>query len=516
VAAGALWAGAAAPTATRAAAAAPAPRPNIVVVTTDDQDAASVTPRTMPNVDRLLRRPGTEFTDFVASGPLCCPSRAAMLTGQYGHNNGVLWNGPGGYPSLRDKRNTLPVWLARAGYRTAHVGKYLNDYAKATGRPNRVAPGWSQWHTILEPVQYYDYVLRVNGTARRYNHRATDYLTRVLNATAVRLVERYAPRPAPPYLQLDQFAPHRSGWVDRRCRRFPTPDPRDAGLFRNEPVPRSPSFDEQDVSDKPSFVSARPPLSPADRTAVAREQGCRLASLRAVDRGVGQVAAALARAGELDDTVFIFTSDNGWLQGQHRIPSGKIYPYEEDARLPLIVRLPRRLAPAGGTPRTNAAPVANIDLAPTILALARAKPCDGSGCRVLDGRSLLPLLRGRPSAWPSQRGILLELKATFGQAPPLTPCDFQGVRAGQRVYLEHHSSTGPPDAPSGSRCEPHEERELYDLGRDPFQLDNIAAPAGATQVPADQAQLAARLARLRDCAGIGGRDPRPSSGHYCE
>jgi arylsulfatase A-like enzyme len=127
-------------------------RPNIIVIQTDDQDPASLSRRVMPHVVKLLGRHGTKFTDYIASGPLCCPSRAVMLTGQYGHNNGVLWNAPDPYGDLRGKHNTLPVWLRRAGYRTAHLGKYFNLYARATGDPNEVAPGWEKWYTALEPL----------------------------------------------------------------------------------------------------------------------------------------------------------------------------------------------------------------------------------------------------------------------------------------------------------------------------------------------------------------------------
>ena len=151
-------------------------QPNIIVIQTDDQNPASLTPQTMPNVLRDIAGKGTTFTDYIDSGPLCCPSRAVLLTGQYGHNNGVMWNNPA-YADLRQKDNTLPVWLQQAGYVTAHVGKYLNLYGLATGHPNQVAPGWDQWDTVLEPVggphplaptPYYNYVLRVNGDAVQY------------------------------------------------------------------------------------------------------------------------------------------------------------------------------------------------------------------------------------------------------------------------------------------------------------------------------------------------------------
>jgi N-acetylglucosamine-6-sulfatase len=487
------------------------PKPNIVVVQTDDQDAASLSSRTMPAVARLLQASGTTFTDYVVSGPLCCPSRAVLLTGQYGHNNGVQWNNPGGYVDLRAKHNTLPAWLRRAGYRTAHIGKYLNLYHRAVSDPNAVAPGWDDWQTVLEPVLYYDYVLRDNGRAIRYGSAPDDHLTRVLNRRARRVVERLARKPAPFFLSVDHFAPHRSG-PDPGCPIGPAPDPADRDLFPREPLPRPPSFDEANVDDKPSFVALRPRLSPERIAALRREHRCRLASLRGVDRGVAAIHAALRRAGELENTVLVFTSDNGWLDGQHRVPGAKVLPFEETLRVPLVVRLPSRLRPGGG-PSRSAAPTANVDLAPTLLALAGARACVGEGaCRTLDGRSLLPLLRGQTGTWPRERGTLLELEIPRRRAPALHPCDYEGIRAEGRVLIEHHSATGR----QRGACRPTSERELYDLRRDPFELTNLAAPLGEGAPGAREPVLEARLARLRDCAGIAGRDPLPPSGSHCE
>ncbi len=500
-------------TAPEASAAYPQPRPNIVLITTDDQETASLNPRVMPNVSRLLASTGTTFSDAVVSGPLCCPSRAVMLTGQYGHNNGVMWNVPGGYEDLRDKANTLPTWLRRAGYRTAHVGKYLNGYLQAAADTDAPGPGWDEWHTVLEPVNYYNYVLRVNGSARHYGGRANDYLTRVLNQTAAGLIERHAPARQPLFLQVDHLAPHRWGQRDSRCDHYATPDPSDHSLFADEALPTPPSFDEAEVSDKPSFVRERPPIDATVRSEMKREHGCRLASLRAVDRGVARIQETLRRIGELDNTVLIFTSDNGWLAGQHRIPADKVYPYEEALRVPLVVLLPPRLREAAGQPRTSRAAVANVDLVPTILALAGARPCRAAGaCRVLDGRSLLPLLRGQAGAWPADRGVLLELEVPSGRARPFTPCDYEGVRSQGRVYLQHHSATG---ADRGL-CREVSDRELYRLGDDPFQLSNLFPAGPGTPERSVERELATRLGRLRNCSGQAGRDPLPRSGDYCE
>jgi arylsulfatase A-like enzyme len=142
------------------AAAATQSQPNVIVVVTDDMPMLFLSQATLPTTLGLLGAQGTTFQNSVVTTPLCCPSRAAFLSGQYGHNNGVLSNRPG-YSDLLSKRSTLPMWLRRAGYATVHLGRYLNGYAQKG--PNKVAPGWDEWYTALEPRNYYDYDLQANG-----------------------------------------------------------------------------------------------------------------------------------------------------------------------------------------------------------------------------------------------------------------------------------------------------------------------------------------------------------------
>lgn len=492
--------------------AAAATRPNTIVIQTDDQDAPSLNHRVMPRTVRYIQRPGTTFTDYIDSGPLCCPSRAVMLTGQYGHNNGVLWDNPNPYGDLRGKGNTLPVWLQRAGYRTVHIGKYLNNYATATGDPNAVAPGWDEWHTVLEPIDYYHYTLRNNGrSAVHYGGSRSDYLTSVLNDEAVRMVHRYVPRRQPLFMALDQYAPHNSVPHRGHCENAPSPAPRDYDLFRHAVVPRPPSWDEMNVSDKPPFVSERHRWGAAGDQIITARHRCRLESLREVDRGVGAIVNALRSEHELANTVIIFTSDNGYIEGLHRIIGGKVNPYEEVLHVPFAIRLPRSLRPSVGVPHRLSSTVANVDVAPTIAKLGRAAPCSAPGhCRVMDGRSMLGTIRTGGRLWPHHRAILLELKTE--RADPYTPCDYQGIRTSDQVYVEYHGWTGT----QRGACIHQEEVEHYDLQTDPFELQNLfPAPPGSEEATVEQ-ELAARLATLKDCAGIKGRDPEPASGHYCE
>jgi N-acetylglucosamine-6-sulfatase len=493
-----------------------AKRPNIVVVVTDDQTLASLNATTMPATVGLMGDGGTEFTNAVATTPLCCPSRATLLTGQYAHNHGTLANTPG-YEALRHKANTLPVWLERAGYVTAHVGKYLNRYKASVDDPAENPPGWEEWHTVLDPartfVRYYDYRLAENGKITRVGDRPRDYITRVINRRAVEMVRTYAPKRRPLYLQVDHRAPHTEAGTNSGppCGGLVPPDPRDTAAFSDEPLPRPPSFDEEDVSDKPSFVSRLPRLAPTTIATIERRYRCALASLVAVDRSVSKLVAALRRAGELDDTVIAFTSDNGFFFGEHRIPEQKTRPYEEALRVPLLIRVPERYrGGAAATPEVSE-PVSNVDLAPTILDLAGARPCRAAGrCRVMDGRSLRGLIGG-DAAWPADRAIVVEFDAG-PRARRALVCRYSGVRVEGAIYIRHTAAADP----ATGDCEPIDEVEHYDLAADPYELDNLHPPGSVAPDGTAEVALEQRLERLRDCAGIEGRDPRQRGRPYCE
>ena len=485
-------------------------KPNIILIVTDDQPASTLTPAVMPKTSRRLTRRGTTFSEAVATTPLCCPARASILTGQYGHNTGILENLPG-WPSLADRANTLPNWLRGAGYRTAHVGKWLHGYGEQTEKKNTVAPGWNQWHTFLA-LEYYDYKLRVNGGAKRYGDEPRDYLTRVLNRKATRLIKRQLPRRKPLYLQLEHLAPHSGSGGSGKCRQGAVPDPRDRKRFRRAPLPKPPSFNEADVSDKPSFASERPRLDGPDVKSITRRYRCALASLRAVDRGVGMISRAVRRAGERRNTAIILISDNGYFRGEHRMLRGKGLPYEESVRVPLVMLLPPRLA--GGQDRAVAEPVANLDLTPTILDLAGAQPCRRGECRTLDGRSLLDLAQGSAAGWPDDRALAIEFDKDGGSAPSYgDTCTYAGLRTPTRLFVDH---TELPNPDQGYACEPSPgAEELYHLDSDPFQLDNLAFtdPGGSA---AERTALRERLEDLRTCAGIAGRDPAPAGRANCE
>jgi N-acetylglucosamine-6-sulfatase len=490
---------AAAGTASAARPAEAAVPPNIVVIVTDDQTAASLDRHTMPATSRLLVDRGISFSQAIVSDPQCCPSRAAIYTGQYAHNNGVVSNVPG-YSMLRAKRRILPAWLNRVGYRTIHIGKYMNGVFQALRF--RPAPGWDRWLTATSPA-YYSPTFSIDGKARFFEG---GYLTSIENRMATRMIHRYAPAKRPFYLHLDQFGPHEGTGIEgKRCaERSAVPAPGDEGLFAGIPAPQPPNYDEEDVSDKPSFIQALPRLSAEVRMQTSMRYGCALASLREVDRGVADVFAALRDEGELRRTMVVFLSDNGYSFGEHRFPGGKGVPYEENLRVPLLMRPPASLHPSLAPGSTVAAPVANIDIAPTLLALAGTRPCMRGHCRTMDGRSLLPLLRGAAPAWTADRAIGIEF-AIDGEKRSLS-CAWHGMRTVDRVFVQHYLI---PDA-SGT-CVPGDEREMYDLESDPFELENLAGGGS----PAE-AEALLRSDRLHVCAGIAGRNRRTDGRPFCE
>ena len=232
-------------------------RPNIVVVMLDDLAPSQAHPRYLPRVSKLLRDQGTSFENAFLTTPLCCPSRAALLTGQYGHNNGVLTNS---YPALRDRRNVLPVWLQEAGYVTAHVGKFLNRYHHFRNR-TAVAPGWDQWYTELDTSEddYYDWDLSRNGKKIHYGHRNSDYAPRIFERSALRLIRRFVPGDKPLYLSSTRSPLIRAaGARGRAVRTARYPLPATWAGSRTRSFRARPRSTRPNVSDKPSFLRTQP------------------------------------------------------------------------------------------------------------------------------------------------------------------------------------------------------------------------------------------------------------------
>lgn len=473
-------------------------QPNIVLIMTDDQAFNSYSPDVMPETFERIVDPGTSFSDYIITTPLCCPSRATTITGQYGHNNGVLKND---YALLRDKENVLPVWLQRAGYNTAHIGKFMNAYERFPENPRVVAPGWDYWFTQLEKRAFYNWKASKNGKLKRYGTKDRDHLTVVTNRQATRWTKKMAASDDPFYLQLDYYAPHGARGRDNACASGPVPAPIDEGRFANAPLPKPPNYNEADVSDKPSFIQERPPISVEEEANITRRYRCVIESMRGVDRGIGEVMDEVEEAGEMEQTIFIFTSDNGYYFGEHRIPKGKLHGYEENVHMPIAWRVPAAYRDGARAEPVRDDPIANLDLAPTILDYAGATPCPEVGeCRTMDGRSLRSVLAGNESL-SQERAFVMEL----------FDCSYRAVRKLDNVYFEH--GRGP--IPTTGECAPTE-TEHYDLTDDPFQLQNLFPASRRSDDGHTQRDLEAELDLLVRCEGIEGRDPAPASGVYCD
>lgn len=477
-----------------APAAAAATKPNVVVLMTDDQTLRDLA--VMPRTRRDIGAAGTTFSRNYVSYPLCCPSRATLLTGRYAHNHAVRGNRPprGGYGRL-DKANTLPVWLQRAGYATAHIGKYLNGYGRDV--PADVPPGWTEWYGSVDGSTYlmWGYTLNENGTLRTYGQRTVEdpalYQTDVYRAKAVDFIQRRARRARPFYLSVAFLAPHAENG-QRRSEISVRPAPRHRGRFATKPLPRPPSFDEADVSDKPARLRALPRLTPAQVRRTTRNFRARQESLLAVDEAVEAIVAALRETGSLGRTYILFTSDNGFFGGEHRVPQGKYLVYDPSTHVPLLVRGPG--IPAGGR---SAELVSNVDLAPTIVAAAGARPT-----RAMDGRSLLPFARDprrrttRPilheGLAPSAGGDNDQDGTSERPAAESTAPGYTAIRTPRYLYVESYTS---PD------------RELYDLAADPFELRSLHRSARYART---RTALARELRRLRSCAGAACSAARPA------
>lgn len=462
-------------------------RPNIILILTDDLDNRVF--NRMPRLQSLLTDQGTTLTNNFVSIALCCPSRAAILRGQYGHNTRMFTNRPpgGGFETFFNQgleHSTVATWLQQAGYRTVLIGKYMNGYPGAAG-DTYVPPGWDEWYSPVGGMRYFDYRLNENGRIVTYGAAARDYLTDVMSRKANAFVRQAAAGTGTPFfMYIAPYAPHGPA----------TPAPRHEGSFPNANAPRTPSFDEEDMSDKPAWLQSHPPLTARQIDQIDELARKRRQSMLAVEDLLAGLIATLESTGQLSRTYIFFSSDNGFHQGQHRLKSGKNTAFEEDIQVPLVVRGPG--VPAGAVRRQLSV---NIDLAPTFAELAGAATPD-----FVDGRSLVSLIGADPPPNDSWRQALL-LEHGFPDETPASPAAidedgeedadpsaqaeppraapvFQGLRTASRLtYVEY--VTG--------------ERELYDLTTDPHQLQN----GYNTADPALIARLAAWLNVLRGCAG---------------
>lgn len=474
----------------------PVQPPNIVVIMADDLDVQSLQAAIdngplgngdtfMPNLKRFILTGASSFTNSFVTESLCCPSRSTFLTGLYPHNHGVLRNtGENGGFAAFDKAfkgsTPLPAWLQTIGYRTAHVGKYLNGYLDY-----KVVPGgWTEWQALVDNSTYcmYDYKISQNGKLLDFNDNAhpgqpdSEYQTDVLAGLAEEIVRSTDTRPL--FLSVAPLATH----VETLCADGsirPAPRHIDTVSLPLPQLPQVASFNEADMTDKPAWMQ---PLPLQNVAALQTLYNDRIAALRSIDDLIGKVGAALDEtAGRLNQTVFIFTSDNGYLLGQHRW-AGKVLLYEESIRVPLIIKVP---GIAG--PQTISQFALNNDLAPTIAELAGVTPAPA-----VDGQSLLPLLKGQQPTW--RKRFLVELPPAIGAGSSLQP--FFAVRRegpfgqpGGLVYGETLSVDGTSVT----------DVEFYDLAVDRYQENSLHGDNSQRRMRQRQ-QLKRALDALKTCA----------------
>jgi N-acetylglucosamine-6-sulfatase len=514
-------------------------KPNFVVIQTDDQTIdqlyATYTPPggapipAMPNTLAAIAGKGITFNRYYVPYPLCCPSRVSLLTGRYAHSHNVRGNvppngGATGFFFRQANSHNLATWLQAAGYRTIHVGKFLNGYGDEPFDDGKtVPPGWNAWHSVIKADThhyFYGYTLNNNGTlegpigdsgswdTREYGQRddfgcpfaplnglpclyATDVFTRIASE------EMFGtPAEQPFYVQLDYTAPH----GDFRRPAGPEPATRHYDSFAGAPYPHGPSegFNEGNVNDKPLFIREASYLSPTETHAYRVYYQKGLESLRGIDDGVQQIVNTLGAMGRLRNTYILFTSDNGFFYGEHRLTGGKFLAYEPATHMPLLIRGPG-IKPGSSTGEL----AANIDLAPTVLELAGA-----SADKSIDGRSLVPYMVD--PTLRTRRPILFEsfvetndVNAQGGQ--PLATRPGPGAARGTGSGEAGASLVAPPKDYIGIRLGPFKyiewpngEKELYDINKDPFELNNKVRDKNLFPI---RNFLSEELRRLATCVG---------------
>lgn len=480
------------PASSTAQAAVAARPPNIVLILADDLNEEVFNKNT--GLKTLLTDHGTLFRKYYTSVALCCPSRVATLRGQYAHNSGIFSNGApdGGFGKVYAdslESSTVATWLRAGGYKTALIGKYLNGYP-LSGAPHYIPAGWSEWYApnAGTPYAQFNYSLNENGTTVSYGSAESDYFVDVISRKTAGFIRRtVTANPSQPFfIYVAPTIPHGPA----------TPPARYADDYPGAQAPRTPSFNEADVSDKPAWVRSKALLTAAQKSTIDELYRKRRASLQAVEDLVRNVVDTLAATGQLDNTYIFFTSDNGFHQGQHRLTSGKNTAYEEDINVPLIVRGPG--VPAG---QINDKPVGNVDLAPTFAALAGvAAPA------FVDGRSLVPFLGGAtPPTWRlafllEHGGPSITLASDDGLLEPQDDFDVQALASGAPPVFVGIRTIATGDA-ALSRLTYVEydtgERELYDNADDPDQLANAYSSAPA----ALKARLSSWVGSLRHASG---------------
>ncbi len=462
-------------------------RPNVVMIMVDDMRADDI--RYMPWTRKLIGNRGVTFRNSFSPYPLCCPARASVLVGQYTHNHRVFHvYAPYGFPSFDDS-STVATWLRRSGYSTVYLGKYLNGYGwmpepgETSGKSiYYVPPGWTEWRASIDgglpaghpkrgnTYEYFDTTLSRNGKA--FDNYAGRYQSRVYGGLSEQIIRARTASDKPFFFYASYTAPHNGGPIEPddpgmltrsdgvEYRMGSPARPNDVkGLFDTR-ITAAPGADwaDPDFSDKPAYLAA-PPTTAAERRAMLNLTRQRVEALSVVDQQVRRTVAALAASGELEETLVIFTSDNGYFLGEQRMRQGKIFPHEPSLRVPLLMRGPG--IPAG---EVRYDPYMSMDFAPTVADFAGVQPA-GS----VDGVSMLGVARQGDRGW--KRAVLTETGSPWWAT---------GIRTDRYLYVRQDNG----------------DEELYDLATDPNQYVNLVTDPAAADV---LALLRNERTRMADC-----------------
>jgi arylsulfatase A-like enzyme len=427
---------------TRVPAAGGAEKPSVLIILADDLRVGGFWPVQQLNdaIGGQIMSKGVEFRKGYVTNPLCCPSRASILTGNYPHTTKVWRDTPpfGGYDEFVNvEDDTIATRLQDAGYTTGLFGKYMNGYWEAADA-GIVPPGWDRWMAFRKGG-YYGFNLSVDGVLKNYPE--SQYSTTVLGDAAANFIRNTS---GPTFTYFSPYAPHNPAEVE---------DKHKGELNDFEPVTNSAAYNERDVSDKPGYIRDRRRLSGEEKDRINDFWKRQLESMLSVDDAVANILDALRDTGRLDNTLIFFTSDNGIQRGEHRWKSKRV-PYEESVHVPFFVRYD----PLIQNPRLDKTHLAlNIDIAPTIEDVAGIRP---SG----DGMSLTPLLSHAVAPW-RQKFLIDHYPRKETQVPP----SFCAVHTLKYVYVYY--GTG--------------EEELYNLGNDREQLNNVVTRGGYADVRAE-------------------------------
>lgn len=554
-------------------------KPNIIFILTDDASKSVFNKKTMPNTFKYLKTQGTIFNNQVIPTATCCPSRSVFLSGQYGHNNGVLANGGtyGGFDGYyRPKRGegfskgyNIGSFLQNGGYKTALIGKYLNTYGNdykdnVPGTSPEVVPGWDKWFVSLRnrSQKFYNYYIRFNDDLENFysgyspydlsKKNTEDFTVDSFNKVAYykapkckklpcsrnirkRIQSTYSERiyvnqaidflrkqqvtngqdEKPAFVWYATDTPHGTGdntlpQHKKKSWGGPSYNPRDFNKFKKINISGSPNFDEKDISDKIDSIRKLPNVSLSIKSKIKSHKQSRMRAMFSLDRELNRLYEYLDSTGKSKNTVIVFTSDNGYNAGEHRLIRGKMTPYREVTEFPVLFKGPGIRKGVA----INSEIAGTIDFVPTIIDLAGldssvvADPESGLNAG-LDGISLKPLLAGSSNII-ERGGVLLESVLSGGYSVPGFQL-YNGIRTRNYVYLRYRRALQEDISLDcinsvSTKCAQKGYEEFYDLSTDPYQMNNLASsivPLSDKQTILNELEYHRKLLdRMKDCIGI--------------